>query len=144
MRFQRLLCTASVLAALGCPDIVGVTRQGVAGNGGGTGGGTAGPATHLAFVAAPGTSAAGVTINTVQIAAEDSAGVTDPTFTCTVTVAIGVNPGGGTLSGTTAVAAVSGIATFGDLRIDAAGAGYTLTASAPGLNGTSSSSFNVQ
>ena len=44
-------------------------------------------------------------------------------------MAIGTNPGGGTLSGTSPVAAVAGVATFTNLSIDKAGTGYTLTAS---------------
>jgi hypothetical protein len=46
----------------------------------------------------------------------------------TVTLSIGVNPGGGTLSGTLSVTVSGGVATFGDLSIDQAGAGYTLHA----------------
>src|SRR5262249_22909630 len=60
-----------------------------------------------------------------------------------VTIAIGTNPGGGTLGGTTSVTVSGGIATFSDLSISAAGSGYTLTVSSGGLIGTSSSSFNV-
>ena len=41
-------------------------------------------------------------------------------------MAIGTNPGGGTLSGTTTVAAVAGVATFSNLSINKAGTGYTL------------------
>ena len=45
-----------------------------------------------------------------------------------VTLAIGTNPGSGTLSGTVTVAAVNGVATFSNLSINKAGTGYTLTA----------------
>ena len=45
-----------------------------------------------------------------------------------VTVAIGTNPGSGTLGGTVTVAAVNGVATFSNLSINKAGTGYTLTA----------------
>jgi len=55
------------------------------------------------------------------------------TFAGNVTLAIGTNPVGGTLSGTTTVAASSGIATFPDLSLSVAGDGYTLLASAAGL-----------
>jgi len=41
------------------------------------------------------------------------------------------------------VAAVNGVATFSNLRIDNPGAGYTLTASANGLNGATSGAFTV-
>ena len=43
-----------------------------------------------------------------------------------VTVALAANPAGGTLSGTTTVAAVNGLATFSNLSLDKAVAGYTL------------------
>jgi len=49
----------------------------------------------------------------------------------------------GTLSGTKTVAAVSGVATFGDLSVDPLGIGYTLLASATGLTGAESSGFTV-
>src|SRR5581483_8195981 len=57
--------------------------------------------------------------------------------------AIGNNPAGGTLSGTTIVTVVNGVATFGNLSIDKAGNGYTLTASSGLLAGATSASFNV-
>jgi hypothetical protein len=60
-----------------------------------------------------------------------------------VTLAIGSNPGGGTLGGTTTVTVGGGIATFSNLTISQAGNGYTLTASSTGLTGSTSSSFNV-
>jgi hypothetical protein len=65
------------------------------------------------------------------------------TSAASVTVAIGTNPGSGTLSGTKIVAASSGVATFGTLSIDKAAAGYTLTASSTGLTGMASFSFNI-
>jgi hypothetical protein len=48
-----------------------------------------------------------------------------------VTVSIQANPGGGTLSGTTTVDSSQGVADFGNLQIDKAGAGYDLVANAP-------------
>src|SRR5207237_1144191 len=59
------------------------------------------------------------------------------------TVAIGTNPGGGTLSGTTTVAAVSGVATFSNLSIDKVGTGYTLTAASAPLTSATSAGFNI-
>jgi len=53
------------------------------------------------------------------------------------------NPSGGTLSGTMAKAAVSGVATFNDIQIDTAGVGYTLNATATGLTLATSASFNI-
>ena len=58
-------------------------------------------------------------------------------------MAIGTNPGGGTLSGTTTVAAVSGVATFANLSIDKAGSGYTLTAADDSLTGATSNTFTI-
>ena len=45
--------------------------------------------------------------------------------------------------GTTSVTTVDGVATFGDLRINTAGTGYTLTASAPGVESATSNVFSV-
>src|SRR5262249_10552845 len=63
--------------------------------------------------------------------------------TSNVTVAIGTNPGSGTLSGTTTVAARGGIATFSTLSINKVGTGYTLTAADGSLTGTTSTGFNI-
>jgi len=61
-----------------------------------------------------------------------------------VVMTLGNNPTGATLSGTTTVSASGGTATFGNLRIDKAGTGYTLAAtSLSGLIGASSAAFNV-
>ena len=65
--------------------------------------------------------------------------------TATVTLAIGTNPGGGTLTCTGGLtkAAVAGVATFSGCQINNAGVGYTLTAAATSLTGTTSSAFTV-
>ena len=98
---------------------------------------------HLAFNVQPSNTNVGATITpavTVRILdAENNA----TTSTANVTLSIGTNPGGGTLSGTTTVAAVNGTATFSNLSIDKIGNGYTLTASSAGLIGTSSNPFNI-
>jgi hypothetical protein len=60
-----------------------------------------------------------------------------------VALAIGTNPGGGTLGGNTAANAVSGIATFSTLFINAAGSGYTLVASSGMVTGATSNAFNI-
>src|SRR5207245_3989421 len=64
-------------------------------------------------------------------------------FTGSVSAALGANPGGGTLSGTTPVAAVGGVATFVDLSINKTGSGYTLTAAASGFAPVTSSAFDI-
>src|SRR5207253_11031296 len=79
----------------------------------------------------------------VQVTALDAAGNPVPSFTGPVTVALGNNPGGSTLGGTTTVAAVGGVATFSDLSLDKTSSGYGLTATAAGLSSTTSSSFTI-
>src|SRR5207247_10540398 len=64
-------------------------------------------------------------------------------LTGTVRVAIGTNPVGGTISGTTTIAAVAGVASFSTLSIDRVGAGYTLSATAFSLSGTTSVAFSI-
>src|SRR5439155_1336885 len=104
---------------------------------------TPGTATQLAFTQQPSTTVAGATISpAVQVTALDPAGNPVTSFTGSVTVALGNNLGGSTLSGTTTTAAVGGVATFVDLRLDKTGTGYWLTATATGLNATSSG-FNI-
>src|SRR5437870_1511832 len=104
-----------------------------------------GPPRQLAFtVEPPDSAAAGAAFApAVQVSALDAAGNLVPTFADSVTVALGNNPGGGTLGGTTAVAAVNGVATFFDLSLDRTGTGYTLTASASGLAPATSSAFDI-
>src|SRR2546430_2145892 len=63
-------------------------------------------------------------------------------FTDAVAIALGSNPGGSALSGTTPVAAVSGVATF-FVSLNKAGTGYTLTASASGLAPATSTAFDI-
>lgn len=60
-----------------------------------------------------------------------------------VTLAIGSNPGGGTLGGTTTVAAVNGLATFNGLTLNRAGVGYTLRATSGGLQADESNGFTI-
>src|SRR5437867_10513867 len=101
-------------------------------------------ATRLVFKVSP-TNAAGAQSITpaVQVAVQDASGNTVTNATATVTVALGANPGAGTLSGTLTVAAIQGISTFSNLRIDRPGSGYTLAASAGGLSGATSVPFAV-
>ncbi|HEV8150255.1 MAG TPA: hypothetical protein VGP61_08745 [Gemmatimonadales bacterium] len=105
---------------------------------------TAGAAAKLAFTLQPARTTAGVPIPEVQVVIQDAFGNTVTTATNGVTAAIGNNPGGGALTGTTTVNAVNGLARFLDLSIDGAGTGYTLTASAAGLTGATSIGFDVR
>src|SRR5439155_8991805 len=63
--------------------------------------------------------------------------------TLPVTIAIGNNPFGGALSGTTTQSAVGGVATFPGLSINKAGPNYTLLASSPNLQAATSQQFDV-
>ena len=105
---------------------------------------SAGAATQLAFTQVPvNATADGDITPAVKVAIQDAEGNPVTSATNAVTIAIGSNPAGGTLSGTMTVAAVNGVATFADLSIDKAGNGYTLTASAGGLTGATSPSFDI-
>ena len=101
-------------------------------------------AAQLAFTVEPSAVIAGVAIApVVQVAARDANGNLVPTFTGNVALGISVNPASGTLSGTTTVAALGGVATFPDLSIDNAGTGYQLQATSPGLTPATSVAFDV-
>ncbi len=105
---------------------------------------TPGAATQLVFGQQPTNTVAGASISpAVTVQVEDANGNVVTASTASITVAIGANPGGGTLSGTKTVNAVSGVATFSGLSIDKTGTGYTLTAASTGLTGATSSSFNI-
>src|SRR5207248_3080567 len=107
---------------------------------------TPGTAATLLFTVQPSNALAGAAITpAVQVVAHDAQGNTATGFSGNVTMALGVNPGSGTLAGTTSLTAVSGVATFSSLSIDKVGTGYTLTAVDPGegLSGATSTPFNI-
>jgi hypothetical protein len=102
------------------------------------------PATQLAFTVQPNNATAGSAISpAVQVTARDASGNVSTSFSGSITIALGSGPSGGTLSGTMTMTAVNGVATFSNLMITRAGAGYTLTAAASGLTGATSASFSV-
>jgi len=83
-------------------------------------------------------------IGPVQVSVVDSAG--QPVAgveSTTVAIALGSNPAGGTLRGTTTAHPSRGVATFSDLSLDRAVSGYTLTAVAAGLPTVTSDTFTV-
>src|SRR5438552_1110536 len=106
---------------------------------------TAPPApTQLVFIAQPRNIVAGHEFSqAVQVQAEDAHGNQVVSFVGNVSVALASNPGGSTLGGTTPVAAVHGVATFGDLTVSKAGTGYWLTGSSTGLARAASDAFEV-
>jgi hypothetical protein len=100
------------------------------------------PATQLGFAQQPSAATAGKPISpAVRVAVRNDQGGTVTAATNQVTLALADNPGGATLGGTTTVAAVNGIATFTDLTLDKAGAGYTLIATAGSLASATSTTF---
>lgn len=104
----------------------------------------AGAPAKLGFLQQPVTTTAGSSITpAVRVAIQDANGNTVTSATGSISVAIGTNPAGGTLSGTTSVAVVNGVASFSNLAIDKTGAGYTLTASSAGLPDVPSAAFDI-
>jgi hypothetical protein len=100
---------------------------------------------HLLFTQQPSDTIAGQAIGpvvTVTVVDQFNNVVTGDN-TDAVTLAIGTNPGGGTLRGTLTMTVSNGVATFSDLSIDKAGSGYTLVASSAGLTGTTSVGFAI-
>ena len=97
----------------------------------------------LVFTVQPSNAAAGVVITpAVWVTVQDRFGNACTTATNAVTTTIAVGPAGARLSGTTTVAAVRGIATFPNLKLDKAGT-YYLRASAAGLTGATSTAFTI-
>lgn len=132
----RLDFSGVALCLSSCPERPG------SGGGGGGGGGSGAP--RLAFIMHPSSVVEGEAITpAVEVELRDRAGNLTPHATDSVIIRISFNPGGGTLAGTTTVAAVGGVATFSNLRVDNRGEGYSLLVAAAGYGSAVSSPFNV-
>src|SRR5690242_18306097 len=143
MRIGRWSLTRTLITFVisGCGVGAGVTGFGISG---GDNGGGNGVAPVLSFFTQPGATNVDQIISPpIQVLAKDSLGAPDSAFTGTISVSLTSNSTGAGLSGTTAMQAVNGIATFSNLAIDKAGT-YTLTASTSGAVDVSSSAFPVQ
>ncbi len=106
---------------------------------------SAGTAAKVAFTTQTtgGTYATAWSIQPV-VTVQDALGNTVTGNTSSVTLAIGTNPGSGTLSCTTnPVTAVAGVATFAGCKIDNVGTGYTLVATDGSLTSATSSTFDI-
>src|SRR5262249_27329929 len=104
----------------------------------------AGAATKVAFTTQPSNVTAGIANSpSIVVTIQDGSNNTVTSSTATVTLAIGTNPGSATIGGTVSVAAVAGIATFNNVRLNKTGTGYTLAASSGTLAGATSNTFNV-
>ncbi len=103
-----------------------------------------GSADRLEIVQQPSTApAGGQFVPRVSVRVVDANGNTVPSFTGPISVAIGNNPSGGSLIGTTTVNAIGGTATFTNLAINQAGSGYTLVFSATGFTPVTSIPFSI-
>jgi hypothetical protein len=142
MRASLAMVMLAALATLGCPYSDLITSNGGLAIAGGGGSGTGPDA--LRFNVQPSNAVArNIITPAIQVTVFDSLGVPDSAFATPISIAIGVNPVGGNLSGTLSVTPVHAIASFGDLVISASGAGYTLVASAPGATSATSASFTI-
>lgn len=142
MKVSLAIVMLGALVTLGCPYSDLITSNGGLAIAGGGGGGTGPDA--LRFNVQPSNAVArNIITPAIQVTVFDSLGVPDSAFASPISIAIGVNPVGGNLSGTLSVTPVHAIASFGDLVISASGAGYTLVASAPGATSATSASFTI-
>lgn len=99
---------------------------------------------RLHFLAEPGSGVAGESLpGPVVVGYRDRFGNAVPTAIEPVTIALGANPGAGTLLGGDPRDPVAGSATFDALSLEKAAAGYTLRAEAPGLESAASATFDV-
>ena len=104
-------------------------------------GGAGRPSAKLAFLQQPSNALAGAVISpAVQVAVEDSGGGVVASATDPVTLSLTGRTG---LAGTITATPRNGVATFSNLSVNAAGAGYTLSATSPGLAPATSTSFTI-
>ncbi len=99
------------------------------------------PTKRLVFLTSPGNGTSGRPLGSVVVGAQDMAG-NSIALTETVTLSVPRTAPQGPLYGTWAMVPATGRSTFSDLQIMAAG-GYTLIASAPGYQTTTSAPFSV-
>jgi hypothetical protein len=105
---------------------------------------SAGVASQLIFVSQPSSAVEGATIApAVRVLVADAQGNAVATATNPIELSFNANPGNGVLQGTTTVAASGGASTFSNLSIDAAGSGYSITASSVGLTPATSAGFSI-
>ena len=108
---------------------------------------TVGAAAQLVFTTQPGGGSGGTAWTTQPaVTVEDAGGNTVTTSSASITLAItsGTGASGATLACTTnPLAATAGLATFAGCKIDKAGTGYTLAATATGLTTATSSAFSI-
>lgn len=105
---------------------------------------SAAPAARLAFTVQPSGGTAGELFSPlVSVAVEDALGNRVTSGSESVSLSLEGGAAGASLAGGSAIPTVGGVATFGALSVDLAGAGYALSASASGVAGATSSSFAI-
>jgi len=98
----------------------------------------------LAFATQPSDAVAGEAIKpAITVELRDAGGSRVADAAEPVTLTLSANPGGATLAGTRTVTSADGVATFSDVWLDKATAGYTLTASAAAVAPATSAAFSV-
>jgi S-adenosylmethionine hydrolase len=100
-------------------------------------------ATHLVVTTEPPSSVRAGSGFILKVSAEDAYGNVATSFTGSVTIALGTNPGGSTLGGTLTATASAGVASFSSLTLNKVGAGYTLKASSGSLTAATTSGIAV-
>jgi hypothetical protein len=99
---------------------------------------------HLAYLSEPATTVAGEALDpAIQVEVRDAGGTRVADAGMAITLALGTNPGSGTLAGTKTVNAVNGVASFSGLSIEKTGQGYSLVASSVGIPSVISPGFDV-
>ncbi len=101
------------------------------------------PPAVLAFSAQPANAVAGAVLAAVKVEARDTTGQVLTQRVGEVTLTLQGGAAGATLTGTATRPLVQGVATFDDLSIRKAGAGYTLAAAAAASVGAQSAAFDV-
>jgi hypothetical protein len=104
----------------------------------------AGAVASLDFTVQPVDGTAGLPLAPVVVTLRDSEGNVAVGATAPVTVSLGTNPTDAPLQGTLTVAPVAGVATFTDLRVDVAAAGYRLSAEVAGSEPEPSAAFTIR
>lgn len=104
------------------------------------------PATKIAFVVQPSGEAANafiIPVVEVHVRNNDNQTVQNANVAITLSIVPGTGATGAQLLGAAPVAAVNGVAVFPNLRIDLAGTGYQLLATAAGFQSVASATFDI-
>ena len=101
-------------------------------------------ATKLAFVLQPTEALLSAPMPTVTVELRDARDNVVPNASNVVTLALGMNPTGATLSRAPIAPRLQGVTYFAELSVDREGSGYTLVASSSGLPSVTSAPFDVR